>query len=655
VLSDVLPYELPISINNSRFAELLAQLDLRIEGREIEATWIGPSTPVLLSLLFGGAVLVNKPGTGVRVKFTDPSGASPRAHALSYNIGKNVGGIRSIAVMHPRTQIEVSNFYGRYASTILYYTRRSHFSIRHPVGIARFTVSRDPIFAEDRDPNALGIEEAGRAYERLRSFFVYGGYSHIYKFHDSAEFRLLERRYSHLTRLDVTRCFDSIYTHSISWVTNGLEQSKTLSSNCETTFGGRFDKLMQASNDLETHGILIGPEVSRIFAEIILQEIDVRVERRLARVGLSHRVDYEVRRFVDDYFVFCKSDSAATRIVAALAEELKAFKLYLNEAKRFDEVTPLKSARSAAKHQLRTTMVTGVQCEKADDPSSLPRLFASTEQLLLSYKSILLATGLEHGDLANYTLVLLELAFERALSNWRDCVMADGAPSPTERVWTSVARFLSSILDVAISIYAGSVSASHSVKVARIAHTALKFMADMDMPYTLRANVQSKIASEMRAHVRRGENESGAPIHALILLDSLSAMEDSGGLGDADLRELLNLSIDLPSPNAIAILTVLRYCADKPALATLRADLEQRSLTSIAGKLASLDANATLLATALLSSPFQSKGVKRKVLVELGLAGAAVPNLDQAHLPFFSWEIPDYYEALQRKRGGDVY
>ena len=650
-----MPYELPISINNSRFAELLAKLDLSWEGGQVKATWIGPSTPVLLSLLFGGPVLVTKPGRGRRVAFTDPSGASPRARALSYNIGKNAGGIRSIAFMHPRTQIEVSNFYGRYASTILYYTRRSRFSIRHPVGIARFTVSRDPIFAEDQDPNAIGVEEYGREYDRLRSFFVYGGYSHIYKFHDSAEFRLLERRYSHLTRLDVTRCFDSIYTHSISWVTNGLEQSKSLSQNCATTFGGRFDKLMQASNDLETHGILIGPEVSRIFAEIILQEVDVRVERSLARDGLRHRVDYEIRRFVDDYFVFCRSDSKATRIVATLGEELKAFKLYLNEAKRTDEVTPLKSARSAAKHQLRSTITAAVQCEKTGDLSTLPRLFASTEQLLLSYKGILLATSLEHGDLANYTLVLLELEFERALSSWRGSVMADGAPSPTERLWTGVARFLSSIIDFAISIYAGSVSASHSVKIARIAHTALKFMSSIDMPYTLRANVQSKIASEMRAHVSRGENESSAPIHALILLDSLSAMEDDGGLGDQDLRELLNLCEDLPNPNAIAILTVLRYCADKPALASLRGDLAQRSLTSIEGKLASLDANATLLATALLSSPFQSKDVKRKVLVELGLGGTAWRNLDQANLPFFSWEIPDYYEALQRKRGGDVY
>lgn len=655
LLSDVMPYELPISFNNSGFVRLLAKLDLRIEDKQVEATWIGPSTPVLLSLLFGEAVRVSKPRTGKRVKFSTTKGASPRTHPLTYDIGKSTGGIRSIALMHPRSQIEVVNFYRRYASSILYYTRRSHFSIRHPVGIARFTVFRDPVFAEDRDPSSIGVEEAGRACERLRSYFVYGGYSHIYKFHDSAEFRLLERRYSRLVRLDVTRCFDSIYTHSISWVTNGVEQSKVLTGQCDATFGGKFDRLMRASNDLETHGILIGPEVSRIFAEIILQEVDLRVEWRLSRNGYRHRVDYEIRRFVDDYFVFCNSDSSAAVIVSALADELKDFKLYLNEAKRSDELTPLRSPRSAAKFQLRSAVLTGVQCKKVEGDSPLPILVASAEHLLLSYKSILLATGLDHGDLANYTLVLLEGAFERALATWRGCVMMDGAPKPTEQLWAGVAKFLSTVLDVAVSIYVGSVSASHGVKIARIAHTALSFMADVDMPYVLRSSVRSKIASEIQAHIRRDANESASPIHALILLDCLSAMEDFGGLSDTELRELLNLHEGGPEPNAIAILTVLRYCADKPSLAGIRGDLENLSIAVIHGKRAPLDSNATLLAAALLSSPFQPKELKCKVLAQLGLERASIPTLDQANLPFFSWEIPDYYAALQRKRGGAVY
>lgn len=43
------------------------------------------------------------------------------------------------------------------------------------------------------------------------------------------------------------------------------------------SFGSKFDSLMQRMNYNETNGILIGPEVSRIFSEIILQAVDAEV------------------------------------------------------------------------------------------------------------------------------------------------------------------------------------------------------------------------------------------------------------------------------------------------------------------------------------------------------------------------------------------
>jgi hypothetical protein len=52
---------------------------------------------------------------------------------------------------------------------------------------------------------------------------------------------------------------------------------------------------MQEANWGETNGILIGPEVSRIFAEAIMQSIDVDVQRNLGSV--AGRV--AIRRYVE--------------------------------------------------------------------------------------------------------------------------------------------------------------------------------------------------------------------------------------------------------------------------------------------------------------------------------------------------------------------
>ena len=65
---------------------------------------------------------------------------------------------------------------------------------------------------------------------------------------------------------------------------------------------------MQRVNYNETNGIIVGPEISRIFAEIILQRIDVNVVNRLKQSPylLTLGRDYEVRRYIDDHLYLCK-------------------------------------------------------------------------------------------------------------------------------------------------------------------------------------------------------------------------------------------------------------------------------------------------------------------------------------------------------------
>lgn len=73
-----------------------------------------------------------------------------------------------------------------------------------------------------------------------------------------------------------------------------------------STFGGKFDRLIQNLNYGETNGIVIGPEFSRIFAEIILQKIDKTIYEQLLQLEtpLIHKRDYEIYRYVDDYSFF---------------------------------------------------------------------------------------------------------------------------------------------------------------------------------------------------------------------------------------------------------------------------------------------------------------------------------------------------------------
>ena len=136
----------------------------------------------------------------------------------------------------------------------------------------------------------------------IKSYYTYRPIDLIYKFYDRTEFQRLEQRYNFLMEFDISKCFYHIYTHSITWAVKDKESAKI--NRNKSTFENIFDKLMQHSNYNETNGIVVGPEISRIFAEIILQQIDLNVLAKLNKSNLKFGIDYDVRRYVDDYFVF---------------------------------------------------------------------------------------------------------------------------------------------------------------------------------------------------------------------------------------------------------------------------------------------------------------------------------------------------------------
>jgi hypothetical protein len=115
------------------------------------------------------------------------------------------------------------------------------------------------------------------------SFFAYTGYRRLHKFFDSEEFLGLERRFPILWMLDISNCFGSIYSHSVSWAMKSKDVVKQHIDASTHTFGGEIDCEMRDANWAETNGILVGPELSRIFAEIILQDADSRAPRSPTR------------------------------------------------------------------------------------------------------------------------------------------------------------------------------------------------------------------------------------------------------------------------------------------------------------------------------------------------------------------------------------
>uniref|UniRef100_UPI0021CB8C82 antiviral reverse transcriptase Drt3b n=1 Tax=Carboxylicivirga litoralis TaxID=2816963 RepID=UPI0021CB8C82 len=287
VLSDVLPYETPLTFSNRFFYHYLIKRRKQNDSREI--------LPELERLIFNCGDVTNP---------------------FRFRITHKENDYRELNVIHPNNQLAVVKFYEQYKDVILYNSSISSFSMRKPSSVAKFTFYNDKLHSrtKDGDLKHSQIEQDDSEYENLKSYFTYKKYSNIHKFFESYDFHRCEKKYNKLLMLDVSKCFDSIYTHTISWALFNKDIVKDNINDSRNTFAGEFDELMQKLNANETNGIVIGPEFSRIFSELILQKIDRNIEDSLKNpknndASLIHKVDYEIFRYVDDYFIFYKSEN----------------------------------------------------------------------------------------------------------------------------------------------------------------------------------------------------------------------------------------------------------------------------------------------------------------------------------------------------------
>ena len=110
---------------------------------------------------------------------------------------------------------------------------------------------------------------------------------------------------------------------------------------------------MRNCNFGETNGILVGPEISRIFSEIIFQRIDANVKGRLTEnYNLHSEEDFVVRRYIDDIYIFSNNQSAEDTVKDQYEVELSKYKLYLNQAKHVNLQRPFYTNISSAKDSL---------------------------------------------------------------------------------------------------------------------------------------------------------------------------------------------------------------------------------------------------------------------------------------------------------------
>lgn len=301
--------------------------------------------PAELPLIFSNKTLYkylkNNPGYLVCKK--EYKDMLKRTIPTTFYIKKSETSFRKMSLMHPYMQILSTKFINDYASLIItYFKHNKLFSMRTPISINdKEKVIDDKYIKEISDMFDTSLENQNDDLNHIiTNYFNLSRFPKLTDFYRSYYLKDLELKYNYLVKLDVRNCFESIYTHSVDWAYLGKKAVAKDNINNDERFSAILDTLMQYMNYAETNSILIGPEFSRTFAEIILTRLDNNLYYELLKHKLYYKKDYEIIRFIDDIYIFTNSIENSNIIEQKIELVYSEYKLSINHDKRTFESKP---------------------------------------------------------------------------------------------------------------------------------------------------------------------------------------------------------------------------------------------------------------------------------------------------------------------------
>lgn len=667
VLSDVLPYEVPIVFSNRYFYRFLCDHEIKFSNNQIVWNAADEVLDNLIKMVFGiqASTPVNrmiKEGREISLVKLERNVDDLHTVPFSFYTTHKQDQLRQLSVMHPKGQLLVVDFYDQFKDLIIYYSNRSEFSLRAPKGVAGCTYIdfRSQIERQERDDAVVEID--GENYENLKSFFVYERFSNVFKFYESREHLECERDFQYLTKFDVSGCFDNIYTHSLAWAVYGKNFAKRNIKAILGAFPGRFDSLMQRVNYNETNGILIGPEVSRIFAEIIFQAVDIDVAGKLLEMGCVHDKDYKIYRYVDDYFVFYNDSEICHLIKMALQESLKLYKLSLNKGKEETLgrpiITPISIAKKRISDLLESTLKYEVsQEDKEEDELPKGKIYIGRAALITDFKSILATSGVNYGDVLNYSLSVIERKVVSIIGSYKQIEKNSGSDK-------SLSNSIEALLGFVFFIYSVSPKVNTTIKLCRICQRILSFYKKTSIGLNYGAAISQVIYEGCRGVMARHSDGKGAKIEIMYLLVLMRQLGknyriDESALGRSfgfELREgcyYARANLDY-----FSIVTLLFYVENKARYLLLREALEKHVLERFQIKKDSLvgDSEMLHLALDLIACPYVSTRAKEKIIEMYGLPKNNLKRAQKYSKYWFTkWDDFDFSKELDAKVSQEVY
>lgn len=712
LFSDVLPYECPIFFSNRYLYRFLAKY-----------LWIGKEKKVnsiTYNVLEQKKRLNEKNANtfaallfGCYEKGKRIGDLQHRVNALFYpfqfNIAHKKNKNRTLSIIHPYNQWQIVEFYEQYKYSILYLCNQSNFSLRKPHKVAQYFYYRDRLHRKLSGHESDKVELFFNEYENLKTYFSYEEYSNIYKFYEDYRYQRAEKKFKYLVKFDLQSCFDSIYTHTISWATaGGADKVKVLPGYHGSWVGDAFDNLMQSVNARETNGIIIGPEFSRIFAEIILQYIDQKVEHELLddEKKLRHKSNYECYRYVDDYFLFYNDEKVRELFMESLTKCLKEFKLQISPSKTEEFERPFITKITLAKLRIEGLIndifsvplweeaVLNSDEEKEDDTEDVAsdndkeildkkfNIYLSANSVNTQIKAIIRECGIEYRDIANYLLEKISQRLDAFLNRYekgfkkyehlmsKEKTDKDEIEIHAQRVQRKLTSFLVSLVDVSFFVFNSNRQVNTTLKLQKIMNTIVLYAKRYG---DFRDNPEVRFQTISKDIIfKKIQDEivlvlSTTDLHRNTLHESLYLLILAKELGNAYLLapEVIKSFIEKSKLqyNLFACIILLYYYANHKCYNEQKILLKNELLKKyrlVAETERKRNAELTILTADMMTCPFVDEAYKQNLLKLMGITEVEDQRMimrfakKQKYI-FTRWTMFNLNKELQAKISQEVY
>ena len=704
LFSDVLPYECPIIFSNKFLYRFLSKY-LWVGTFDKKETHLKQTKRTdeedsfaFAALLFG-CYEHGKPISDLRHK------NSALFYPYQFNIAHKINKNRTLSIIHPYNQWQVVEFYEKYKYSILYLCNRSNYSIRKPHKIAQYFYYRDRLHRKLLGHESDKVELFFNEYENLKTYFSYEKYSNVYKFYEDYRYQRAEKKFKYLVKFDLQSCFDSIYTHTISWATaGGADKVKVLPGYHGSWVGDAFDNLMQSVNARETNGIVIGPEFSRIFAEIILQYIDQKVEQELLGKGFRQKSAYECYRYVDDYFLFYNDENVRNLFMESLTKWLKEFKLQINPSKTEVYERPFITKVTIAKQRIETLLSnifsiplweeieSDSSTEKDEDTEDLDKdkdilekkfnIYLPANDVNTQIKVIVKECGIEYRDIANYLLEKISQRLDTFLNRYeigfkkyerlmsKEETNKDDVETHAQRAQRKLTNYLVSLIDVTFFVFNSNRQINTTLKLQKIMNSIIiyaKRHGDFKVNHTVRFETISKDIIFKKIQDEIALVLVTTDSHRNTLHESLYLLILAKELGYAYLfsPEIIESFIEKSELqyNLFACLILMYYYANHKCYDEQKGLLKDEILKKyrlVAESERKRNSELTILTADMMTCPFIDDAYKQKLLTLIGIT----ETKDQQMIMRFSkkqkfiftrWTMFNLNKELQAKISQEVY